>query len=154
MASIQDEFDDQEQLYVNFARGLQVVRGGAVYLRDYPSNPFVSLIEKRADRRPPLTIFGSGSHGAVRNQGPLREVIAPPMWLQVIHGSNLMNDIQGRRIAPARFLHLFDMDLGLDAHPARLRVLVEGSRSLLAAVPRTIATRATPAAGSEARPTG
>ncbi|MDO9454970.1 glycosyltransferase [Nocardioides sp.] len=128
LAAIQDEFDSQDFLYVNFARGLQVVRGGAVYQLDYASNPFVSLIEKRSEGDVPFTIFGFGQHNHVRRMGPLREVVADPMWIQVIHGSNIGNEVRGRRISPHRYDHLFDVDLGYDHHPTAGRLLKDSAR--------------------------
>lgn len=111
VASVQAQFQGQDRLFVNFGRGLQMDRTGSVYRYDYMSNPFVSLIEKRVPDQPPLTVFGSRAHGRVRGLGPLREVVAPPMWLQVVHGGNLANSIRGPRVAPSVVARRFEIEL-------------------------------------------
>jgi len=110
IAAVQREFAGQERLFVNFPRGLQVVRSGALYQRDYPSGPFLSLIEARSEQ-PPLTVFGSRGHTKARRLGPIREVMAPPMWLQVVHGSNIANEVRGMRVSPRQANARFDIDL-------------------------------------------
>ncbi len=110
MAAVQRQFDHQELLFVNFSRGVQIDRSGAVYLCDQLSSPFLSLIEKRSEGRPPLTVFGP-KHARARRSGPLREVRSRPMWAQVVHGSNLSNIVVGPRISPRVVNERFTMDL-------------------------------------------
>ena len=111
VASVQAQFGHQDRLFVDFPRGLQLDRSGAVYRYDHVSNPFVSLIERRQPGQAPMTAFGRGMHGRVRDLGPLREVITPPMWIQVVHGGNLANDIRGPRVHPKVVAERFDIDL-------------------------------------------
>ena len=47
MASVQAQFDGQERLFVNFPRGIQIDRSGAVHRATILSSPFLSLIEAR-----------------------------------------------------------------------------------------------------------
>jgi len=116
-AAIQDEFAQQDLLYVSFPRGLQIDRAGAVYRYTYPSGPFISLIERRTDDALPRTVLAApGRHRDVRRLGPLREVQSPTMWLQLIHDGNIANSVRGLRVDP-RALDRFDLELG---EPPRL----------------------------------
>ena len=110
MASVQQQFDGQEQLFVNFVTGLQVDRSGAVYRSDQVSSPFLSLIERRTVA-PPRTVYAP-KHARARSAGPLRQVFADPMWLQVVHGSNLSNIVNGARVAPSVVDRRFTLHLG------------------------------------------
>jgi len=110
MAAVQGQFAGQERMFVNFTRGVQIDRSGAVYLCDQLSSPFLSLIEKRMTGEPPATVF-SPKHARARESGRLLEVKAPPMWAQVVHGANLSNIIVGPRISPRVVNQRFDMSL-------------------------------------------
>lgn len=66
MAAVQAQFGRQERLFVNFTRGVQIDRTGAVYRSDVLSNPFVSLIERRDHTRPPDTVISWRSGGSER----------------------------------------------------------------------------------------
>ena len=110
MASVQQQFDGQDLLFVNFLTGLQVDRSGAVYRSDQVSGPFLSLIERRT-AAPPLTVYGP-KHARARSVGPLRQVVALPMWVQVVHGSNLSNIVNGARVSPSVLDRRFTIDLG------------------------------------------
>lgn len=124
VASVQARFAHQESLFVNFTRGLQIDRSGAVYRYDHRSNPFVSYVERRSPGRPPATVYGPHGHSSVRDHGPVLEVKAPPMWLQVIHGGNLSNDVRGSRVGPQVVRERFEIDLPYDESTAGLRLVV------------------------------
>ncbi len=109
MAAVQRQFDHQELLFVNFSRGVQIDRSGAVYSRDQISGPFLSLIEKRVQARPPMTVFRP-KHARARAAGPVLEVRTEAMWAQV-HGSNAANMIVGARISPRVVNERFAMGL-------------------------------------------
>jgi len=126
LAAVQARFARQDRLFVNFVRGLQVDRGGAVYRSDQVSNPFLSLIERRTDG-PPLTVYAP-RHARARGHGPVLNVHAPPMWLQVVHDGNLLNMVTGPQIAPAVVRERFDIDLGYREQVGRLRLLGERIR--------------------------
>ncbi|MGO0575715.1 glycosyltransferase [Ornithinimicrobium panacihumi] len=115
MAAVQRQFAEQERLFVNFPRGIQIDRSGAVYRSDILSSPFLSLIEKRVEGRLPDTVFVT-KHARARGHGPLREVRSPVMWAQVLHGTNLSNIVNGTRTSPRVVAERFDFDLGYDAH--------------------------------------
>lgn len=111
MASVQREFACQERLFVDFPRGVQIDRSGSVYLYDQLSSPFLTLIEKRdPSGARPQTVYAA-RHARARLHAPLREVSAPPMWVQVIHGTNLLNIVVGPRISPKVVNERFALDL-------------------------------------------
>ena len=111
MASAQREFAHQDKLFVDFPRGVQIDRSGGVYLYDQLSSPFLTLIEKRDSSGGwPQTVYAA-RHARARLEGALREVNAPPMWAQVIHGTNLLNITVGSRISPRVVNERFDLDL-------------------------------------------
>lgn len=109
-AALQAQFAHQERLFVNFTRGVQLDRSGAVYRRDDLSGPFLSLIERRGPGDP-LTVYAAAAHTRARALAPVLEVHAPPMWAQVVHGSNLVNIVNGPRISPRVVNERFTLDL-------------------------------------------
>ncbi len=123
LAAVQTQFAHQDRLFVSFTRGLQLDRSGAVYRCDQLSNPFLSLIERRSDT-PPLTVYAP-KHARARTHGPLREVQAPPMWLQVIHDLNVSNIVTGTRVAPDVVARRFTIDLGYRRDVPFPRLLAE-----------------------------
>ena len=127
MAAVQEQFAAQERLFVNFTRGLQVDRSGAIYLFDNLSSPFLSLIERRHDGLLPLTVFAP-KHARARTHGPLREVQTVPMWLQVVHEANLSNIVTGTRTDPALVGDRFAITLPYRSHLSRPRLVAEQVR--------------------------
>ncbi|WP_134772057.1 glycosyltransferase [Ornithinimicrobium flavum] len=114
MARVQTEFAGQERMFVNFPRGVQIDRTGAVYRSNIVSSPFLSLIERREEGRPPETVFVA-KHARARGHAPVRQVHAPVMWAQVVHGTNVSNIVNGRQTAPTVVRERFDLDLTYDA---------------------------------------
>src|SRR5690606_1010327 len=113
MARVQAEFAGQERMFVNFPRGVQIDRTSAVYRSNIVSSPFLSLIERREAGRPPETVFVA-KHAQARGHAPLRQVEAPVMWAQVVHGTNVSNIVNGRQTDPAVVRERFDLGLGYD----------------------------------------
>ncbi|SDB79882.1 Putative rhamnosyl transferase [Raineyella antarctica] len=111
LASVQRQFEHQDLLFVDFVRGLQIDRRGWVYRHDQLSNPFLSLIERRPSDAPPRTVFLASQHPRARRYAPVREVKAPPMWLQVIHDANIANLVNGTRVSPSQANDRFVLDL-------------------------------------------
>ncbi len=115
METVQAQFERQERLFVSLTRGVQVDRPtGAVYLSDSLSNPFLSLVERREPGHLPDTVFVA-RHARARAQGPIREVRAPVMWMQVVHGTNVSNIVNGPRVSPRVVGDRFQIELGYDA---------------------------------------
>ncbi len=121
MAAVQGQFERQELMFVNFPRGVQIDRSGAVYRSDVLSSPFLSLVERRGDG-PPRTVYAA-KHARARGLAPVREVRAPVMWAQVLHGTNLSNIVNGVRVDPRVVGERFRFDLGYDARPGGARLL-------------------------------
>ncbi|MBO1741655.1 glycosyltransferase [Leifsonia sp. TF02-11] len=109
--TVQSHFAEQELMYVNLNRGLQVDRTGSIYRFDAPANAFISLIEKRLPAQMPRTVYLDHYHTASRNHGPVLEVITRPMWIQVVHGGNIANQVRGTRVRPQVARAAIDMDL-------------------------------------------
>lgn len=121
-------FDHQESLYVNFLRGLQIDRRGWVYRYGYLNNAFLSYIEKREPDQPPRTVLRS-AHGDCRRFAPELNVVGPPRWLQVIHGSNLDNNVRGTRVDPSIVAKEFEIDLPYLTSVSRSELAVQNLRA-------------------------
>jgi hypothetical protein len=124
---VQAQFERQSRLFVSFTRGVQVDRSGAVYLSDALSNPFISLVEKREAGRLPDTVYVA-KHARARAHGPIREVRAPVMWMQVVHDFNVSNIVNGPRVSPRVVADRFRIDLGYDSDIAGRRLLAARAR--------------------------
>jgi hypothetical protein len=107
---VQAQFVGQAFQFVNFTHGLQYA-GGRIYHRSDPSNAFASLIESVSNGRP-RTIFLDGHHRLALH-GPVHQVRAEPIWLQLVHGGNVANQIAGVRAHP-RLLTPFDAALTVE----------------------------------------
>jgi len=130
IADIQSHFDRQASLYVNLMCGVQVERTGELYRYDEPSGPFISYIERRVGVEPPRTVFYSLRHGVSRTFADVLNVVGPPRWMQVIHGSNLANGVRGVRVRPEAFEGDFDLDLPFDRSVSGARYWRERTRSI------------------------
>lgn len=122
MARVQHQPAGQDRLFVNFPRGVQIERSGAVHRTNVLSSPFLSLIEARRPGQPPLTVYAA-KHARARGHAPLREVAAPVMWAQVLHGNNLLNTSTGVRVHPRVLAERFRLDLAHDADIAPAALL-------------------------------
>lgn len=110
VADVWSHFDHQDALYINFLRGLQIDRKGWVYGYGYLNNAFLSYVEKRQPGVRPVTVLRS-AHGDCRRFAPVLNVVGPPRWLQVIHGSNVDNNVRGTRVDPSIVAREFEIDL-------------------------------------------
>jgi hypothetical protein len=98
LARIQRAAVGEDRLFLNCPFGYQWADGRLYYYLHF-ANPFMSFVERRrvpGDARVPATVM-SGNHEQVRRTGRLRQVWGPPMWLQVIHGGNVINELVGVR---------------------------------------------------------
>ena len=91
-----------EEGFVNFTSGAQWAQG-RLYRRLDPSNPFISRVEigPRA-----ATVFAA-DHNKLAALGPIRQLVGGPMWLQVVHDSNLANRTNGIRTSPTELTQRF-----------------------------------------------
>lgn len=129
IADIQSHFDRQTSLYVNLMCGVQIARSGELYRYDEPSNPFISYIEKRNEFLPPRTVFFDLAHGHSRRHGDILNVVGPPRWMQIVHGTNLANGVRGLRARPEPFEADFDLELAFDRSVSTRRYRRERARS-------------------------
>lgn len=117
---VQGSLDGQDFEFVNLTVGAQW-DGSHLYVMRYPKNAFISLIERAPDR--PRTVW-LDQHGYLDRYGPVREVEAHPAWVQVVHGANLGNRIEGFRVARSAVQPWFDVELPApDLSAARMAVL-------------------------------
>jgi hypothetical protein len=93
LASVQSAFCRQDREFITFPFGLQSFRGH-LYNVYWPSNPFLSLIEKVGDDGQVTTVF-CVYHDLVSQRNKVRKVMRSHQWLQVLHGSNFSNVLRG-----------------------------------------------------------
>ena len=90
---VQREFKGQDREFLFFPIGLQLYRE-QLYHCYWKSNPFLSLVERvRGDGS--FTTVMCVEHHRVRTAGKVRSILSAPQWLQVLHGSNLLNTLRG-----------------------------------------------------------
>jgi hypothetical protein len=105
--AIQEEFRGQQMEAINFTNGLQL-RDGKLYNRIDPSNAFISVIENAEGRRP-ATVFME-THDRLDRLAPVVQVKTHPMWVQVVHDSNIANTVRGIRTTGRPLRQHFDLD--------------------------------------------
>jgi len=93
LARVEGAFNYQEKEFIEFPLGLQSYRGH-LYQVYWPSNPFLSLIEKVQSGNRFTTVL-CVPHNRVRSAGPVKSIWCSAKWLQVLHGSNLLNALRG-----------------------------------------------------------
>ncbi len=121
---VQLEFKRQDREFLLFPFGLQFYRG-RLYNCYWKSNPFLSLVE-RVKGEGPFTTVMCVEHNRVRTAGKVRSIISAPQWLQVIHGSNLLNTLRGWPRVSGRAPSAFSIPLpneGADTIATQLRYL-------------------------------
>lgn len=112
---VQSHFDEQDGLYVNLMHGVQVDRSLQLFHAWFVENAFISYIERRAEGGGLRTVFRCMAHEESSSFDPVLNVIGPPRWMQVIHGSNLANSVRGVRANPGPITPDFDIDLPFTA---------------------------------------
>lgn len=108
LATVQSNFTGQDFEYLNVPRGY-IWASGRVYLREHLSNPFISLVEKLDGFRGVL----DAQHGQLSERGRIRQLTSEPLWLQVVHGKNLLNSIIGTRVPRSEVLSTGRFQLAL-----------------------------------------
>ena len=78
--------------FLNATHGLQLHKG-RLYHRSDPSNAFISFVEPAES---PKTVFVGGHH-ELAQFGLIRQFGGRAMWLQVVHGGNVSNQVSGCR---------------------------------------------------------
>ncbi len=83
---LQDNFQQQDLLSLNFAYGY-VIYQGQVYLRRYAEgNPFISLVEKTANLQGAFRL----THHKLHTLNQMSCIKGQPAWLQVLHDNNIV----------------------------------------------------------------
>lgn len=119
LETIQRQFDHQGHAFIDLLNGAQYA-SGRFYLRPYPLNPFVSLVEKVTSDLPMTVLVGP--HQLLGELGPVVDVrTSHPAWLQIIHGDNVENEIVGLRAAAGSITPHFP---GLDVNTRESRAEV------------------------------
>jgi len=80
----------------NFPNGM-ILRDGAVYAISHDSNPFFSFLEPAG---PALCTAPNIHHMKIAEKGPVMQINAPPVWMQIVHETNVSNRVRGRRVVP------------------------------------------------------
>ncbi len=97
-------------------------RNGWVYAAEDQSGPFASVVESASAYQ---TIWAR-PHALLGELFVLRQIQAPPSWLQVVHGDNVTNRVKGRR-RPSKVLQgRFTLKAYDEARdPSRLAIFIE-----------------------------
>ena len=96
LKTVRAQLRGQSFEFVNLRRGLVLANGKFSVIAE-GSNPFISLIEKKAQR--PFTTVWCGEHLNLGRKGPIRQVPGGPHWLRTVHERNLSNTRRGARCA-------------------------------------------------------
>jgi hypothetical protein len=106
---VQREAGDDGVEFLNFPFGYSLsYPEGEVRLFEYHSNPFVSLVEDYTGEEP-LTACCTSS-GQVSEVAPLRQLDPEPSWIQVVHGRNAVNILQGELCEPPALGEAFNSE--------------------------------------------
>ena len=132
VARLRAEASEATREVLNFPLGYQVA-DGRFYVTFDPMNAFCTLVEPWAPDSI-TTVYGA-QHQDIGSLAPVRQVCWSPSWVQVIHGENLANKVQGVRTARRRAAAHFGNLPALAALPPR-----EGGRELLRDVVRSAGT--------------
>lgn len=93
LASVQGAFRQQDREFIDFPFGLQSFHGH-LYNVYWPSNPFLSLIERVSDDGQVTTVF-CVAHDRVTDANKVKRILRSPQWLQILHDSNNVSTLRG-----------------------------------------------------------
>jgi hypothetical protein len=110
---------DQKR-FINLVNGAQL-SSGRVYRRPYTQNPFVTLSEP-VTKAELATVFVR-RHYEVDQHAPVINLGSDhPLWLQVVHGGNVLTELVGLRMPAKAAAPWFGCDLGADDRPLEFAV--------------------------------
>ena len=118
---VQAEFSPTPNVFINFIHGAQYEEGW-IFHRSDPANAFISMIE---DAQSVRTVFIDW-HNRLGAHGIIRQVRTSPMWLQVVHGSNIANSTHGVRANPS-MVQNFKVDLPIRSVGSIRRMMLASS---------------------------
>lgn len=95
---IQNRLVEEEVYFINFLMGYMLSNQG-LFMREYYSSPFHTVSERVSDEIisclniPHHLLFELQQKGV-----PVYQIICQPLWLQMVHGSNIRNKIETNAI--------------------------------------------------------
>lgn len=87
---VQAQFQEQNFLFLNFPYGY-MLRENGLFLREFLSSPFISLIEKVDDLLTCRIIEHHDLFTLYQQGVPVLQIFTKPAWLQVVHTTNVVN---------------------------------------------------------------
>lgn len=95
---IQDNFQEQKFELLNFTYGYAWnTRNGNIYLKGTGNNHFMTLIEEIEGFKTIWIEPHNNYYKLYGKTGVLRQIRVKPTWLEVVHGGNLYNTVNGIR---------------------------------------------------------
>ncbi len=114
--TVQAQFNGQPYDIINFPDGF-LWRQHRLYTKRNLANPFVSMIETAENFQ---TIWCKGHH-LLKQDPAFRQVEAGPLWIQVIHGRNVLNRVRDGNIRLPLSALPASFHLNIPLHPERER---------------------------------
>jgi len=135
---ITTNLDNDDALAVDFAHRLQfsaaqphrsalylteglIVCDNQLFRRTDRRNAFCSVVEPW-DK--PVTCWADW-HNLLGKRMPVVEIGGQPAWLQVVHGGNVSNRVQGKLVSPGAYLDRFPALLASIKSPSKLELLAD-----------------------------
>jgi hypothetical protein len=128
---VEQAFRRQEREFLVFPLGMQSFRGH-LYNVYWPSNPFLSLVE-RVQSGSRFTTVMCVRHDRVRYAGPVKQIFRSAQWLQILHDANIGNSLRGwprlRSRSDVDFAVHWPNTASEDSIGARVKISAVGYRS-------------------------
>jgi hypothetical protein len=139
VAALQKGQSLQQAEVLNFPLGI-IVKGDRAYRRRDESNAFISLSEPLDDFE---SVYSITRHIYAGESYPLKQLVEDPMWLQVIHASNISNRVRGWRVPMAAASEFPGLALAAEQPSAEngLAILAENMSLFLLRASRDIAVK-------------
>lgn len=127
MARIQNCFRGQDYAVFNFMKGycLQVTPVHLLSDYEYPSGPFLSMIEKIDSNRAMELVFSKDHYDFIEDEN-LNQIADTHYWIQIIHNNNVYNRLLGVPIKNVTILS----DFGVDETTININLLAFYQKSL------------------------
>lgn len=136
LATIQAQFTGQSYDILNFPDGFLWQRN-RLYTKRNLANPFVSMIETAENFQ---TIWCKG-HYLLKQDPAFRQVEVGPLWMQVIHGRNVLNRVRDGNIRLPLSALPASFHLNIPLHPERERAWEIALENRIKAVKRRLRWR-------------
>lgn len=115
IALVQNSFNYQDFEFINFPFGY-ILREDGLFLREYLSSPFLSLIE-RADSVLTCKTIPHYLLQKLSEQGiQVSQIVSQPIWLQIVHDTNVKNSFDVNSVIQP--LHKLNKNFVADNIPA------------------------------------